>query len=80
MYPTGSQIRAARALLGMSVTELAQRARVSTRTVQNLEADATKPNQLTGDAIMGTLMAAGVDFDAGDPDTGRGPGVYLRKR
>ena len=80
MYPTGSQIRAARALLGMSVTDLARRARVSPRTVQNLEADATKPIQVTQDAVMSVLLGAGVDFDPGDPETGRGPGVYLRRR
>ncbi len=78
MYPSGSQIRAARALLGLSVGELADRAHVSSRTVQNLEADATRPNRVTLEAVMGVLLAEGVEFDAGDPERGRGPGVYLR--
>jgi DNA-binding transcriptional regulator YiaG len=77
MYPTGSQIRAARALLGLSVGELADRAHVSSRTVQNLEADATKPNRVTQEAVMGVLIAEGIRFVPADEDTGRGIGVML---
>jgi transcriptional regulator with XRE-family HTH domain len=80
MYPNGSQIRAARALLNMSRDELAARAGVSARTIDNLEGETRKPIQATQNAVMGALLGAGVDFDPGDPETGRGPGVYLRRR
>ncbi|MCJ2074431.1 helix-turn-helix domain-containing protein [Methylobacterium sp. E-016] len=80
MYPNGSQIRAARALLDMTRDELAAIAGVSPRTIDNLESGHRKPIQATQNAVMGALMGAGVEFDPGDPDTGRGPGVYLRMR
>lgn len=80
MYPSGSQIRAARALLNISRDELAARAGVSGRTIDNMEKDTRKPTEATLIAVMTALLAAGVDFDPGDPDTGRGPGVYFRRR
>lgn len=78
MYPTGPQIRAARALIDMSREELASQSGVSSRTVNNIENGDTRPNRTTLEAVMGVLLAEGVEFDAGDPERGRGPGVYLR--
>lgn len=80
MYPNGPQIRAARALLKLSRDELAAIAGVSSRTIDNLENESREPIQATQNAVMGALMGAGVEFDPGDPDTGRGPGVFLRRR
>lgn len=62
MYATGPQIRAARAILGMSREELARQARVSLRTVNNIETGSTKPIRATLEAVMGVLIAEGVRF------------------
>lgn len=78
MYPNGSQIRAARALLNLTREELAALAGVSSRTIANMEDTNRKPIQSTQNAVLGALLGAGVEFDPGDPDTGRGPGLYLR--
>lgn len=80
MYPNASQIRAARALLNVTREELAAMAGVSSRTIANMEEGKGRPIQATQNAVMGALMGAGVEFDPGDPDTGRGPGLYLRTR
>lgn len=77
MYPTGSQVRAARALIGMSREQLAAKAGVSVRTVNNIENAETKPIAATQNAVMGVLIAEGVRFEPANPETGRGPGVYL---
>lgn len=64
----------ARAGLGMSVRDLADRAQVSTNTVSRLEAgDELKPRTL--EAIQLALEAAGVEFIA---ENGGGPGVRLK--
>lgn len=65
----------ARAGLGMSVRDLADRAQVSTNTISRLEAgDELKPR--TVEAIQRALEEAGVIFVA---ENGEGPGVRLRK-
>ncbi|MCG5246862.1 helix-turn-helix domain-containing protein [Methylorubrum sp. B1-46] len=80
MYPSGPQIRAARALLNLSRDQLADLAGVSARTIDNLESETRKPIRATQNAVLGALLGAGVEFDPGDPEAGRGPGVYLRTR
>ncbi len=75
---SGSQIRAARALLGISATELAERARVDWSTVQRFEsADGiSKSRSGTLQRIKNTLEVAGITF-VGDPETS--PGVQLQR-
>jgi transcriptional regulator with XRE-family HTH domain len=73
--PTGAQIRAARALLGISARELARRARVSPRTVTSAEGvDGAPPVQVRSlELIRAALEAAGVEFT-------RNNGVGVRRR
>lgn len=72
---TPEQCRMARAGLGLSVRELADRAQVSTNTISRLEAgEELKPR--TMEAIQRALEVAGVEFIA---ENGGGAGVRLRK-
>jgi transcriptional regulator with XRE-family HTH domain len=72
-----SQIRAARALLGWSQSEVAAAAGLSIPTVKRAEAD--DGIRVSGDALVAiasALQKAGVDFIV---ENGGGPGVRLRK-
>lgn len=74
---TPEQLRAARALLGMSQPQIAEAAGVSSMTVKRAEGSG-KP-AASADAvaaIRAALEAAGVVFL---PENGNGPGVALRK-
>ena len=77
-YPVGPQIRAGRALLGLSARELAEIAGVGLATIQRLEAhDGVPPNRSgTLVRVRQALESAGIDF-IGDPKTS--PGVRLRR-
>ncbi len=74
---SSQQIRAARALLGISAAELAERSAVSHRTLQRFEAQDGIPDSRSGnlDAIERVLMEFGIVF-IGYPLTS--PGVQLR--
>lgn len=70
------QSKMARAGLGMSVRELADRAHVSTNTISRFEAgEDLKPRTI--EAIQRALEEAGVIFV---DENGEGPGVRLRKQ
>jgi transcriptional regulator with XRE-family HTH domain len=73
---TSAQLRAARALLGWTVRDLAEKAGVHRNTVTNFERGryAGDPETLT--SIAAALDAAGVQMI--DPNGG-GPGVRLRR-
>jgi transcriptional regulator with XRE-family HTH domain len=72
-----SQIRAARALVGWSQTEVAAAAGLSIPTVKRAEADGgIRVSEDAMAAIASALKKAGVDFIA---ENGGGPGVRLRK-
>lgn len=72
---TAGQIRAARALIGMTQAELATKSEVSLPTIKRVETGAdAKVSTMT--AIRAALEAAGVVFL---PENGNGPGVALRK-
>jgi hypothetical protein len=58
---TGPQIKAARALLGWSVRDLARRAAIEISDVQDLE-DAPKPPRRHIESIRGALQDAGIQF------------------
>ncbi|MEN5276430.1 transcriptional regulator [Brucella sp. TWI432] len=75
---TGSQIRAARALLRWRAEDLAKEAKIGVATVRRAEAKdgdhgMTEANQ---SAVRGALEAAGVIFV---PENGEGPGVRMKK-
>ena len=72
------QVKAARALLGWSQSDLAKASGVSHPTVMRLEAaeGALGGRASTGDAIRVALEAAGIVFL---PENGEGPGVRLAK-
>ena len=77
---TGPQMRAARALLGWSAKDLAQRSRVSQPTIQRSERASDVPNMQTKNllAIKAALEDGGVVFlDAGESRDG-GVGVRFR--
>ncbi len=75
---TGSQIRAARAIVRWSVEELAKIANVGVMTVRRAEAVDGSTTMLPNNAaaIRAALELAGVIFVE---ENGEGPGVRLRK-
>ena len=72
------QIRAARALLRLSVVDLSLRSGVGVATIKRLEAMDGLPsaNVRTVDALVKALESLGIDF-IGSPEDG--PGVRLSK-
>jgi transcriptional regulator with XRE-family HTH domain len=60
--PSFRQIRAARALLGWEIIELAKRTGLNRRTLYNIETDRTKPQDGSIDCIQKCLCDAGVEF------------------
>jgi transcriptional regulator with XRE-family HTH domain len=77
---TGSQIRAARALLGWRVVDLAEKAGLSYAAVQRAEAVNDVPRMQVRNltAIKRILENAGVEFIDGDYSGQGGPGVRLK--
>lgn len=74
---TGNQLRAGRALLGLTQAEVAAAAKLSIPTVKRAEGQGeVSASAEAVAAIRGTLEAAGVVFLA---ENGNGPGVALRK-
>jgi DNA-binding XRE family transcriptional regulator len=72
-----SQCRAARALLDMTQTRLAQLAELGLSTVVDFEKERRQVSASATAAIQVALKWAGVDFI---DENGGGPGVRLRKR
>lgn len=72
---TPEQCKMARAGIGMSVRELAEKARVSTNTVTRFEGGEPLKER-TVDAMRDVFAEAGVEFI---PENGGGAGVRLRK-
>jgi transcriptional regulator with XRE-family HTH domain len=71
----GKQIRAARALLGMEVAELARRAGVSPTTITRFENGLTRPIKATLAVIQAALEREGIEFL-----NDGAPGVRLKRR
>ena len=59
---TVGQIKAARAFLGLTQSELAEQAGVSLATVNNIERGVTVPHRASLQAIQLALEAAGIEF------------------
>jgi predicted transcriptional regulator len=57
-----ARMRAARAVLGWSQTELGKKARVTQRAIYRLEKAAVKPRRLTQVRISEALKGAGIEF------------------
>lgn len=71
------QVKAARALVGMTQDELATRAGLSTQTIKRMEAMGTARSSAGNvEAVQRALEAAGVQFI---PENGGGAGVRLAK-
>jgi hypothetical protein len=79
MLITGSQMRAARALVRWTVEDLAKAAKVGVMTVRRAESSDGPPSMLANNlaAIRSALEGAGVEFI---DQNGMGPGVRLRDR
>jgi transcriptional regulator with XRE-family HTH domain len=77
MTITGPQFRAARAMLGWTVLELARRAIVSVATINAIEDTNVPSSHRRGDlaAIQTALEEGGIEFTDGDE-----PGVKLKAR
>jgi transcriptional regulator with XRE-family HTH domain len=76
MLFTGNQLRAARALVGMTQVELAGRAKLNANTIRDMEARGTetlRSSLETVRAVQLVLEAAGIEFLNGDR-----PGVRLK--
>jgi transcriptional regulator with XRE-family HTH domain len=77
---TRAQIRAARALIGWTQTDLAQASGISQVAIKNLERGATDPRASTLTGIQNALDRAGVMFlEPGDTRDG-GAGVRLKRQ
>jgi len=72
----------ARAALGWSVAEAAERSGVSVSTIKRIEAASGTPNVLTSnlEALKSTFEAEGIEFEVAAGLTGRGPGVFYTPR
>ena len=70
-----SQIRGARAMLGLKQAELAAKAGISKTGLVNIENGSSDPKASTLAAIRKALEAAGAEFTNGDR-----PGVRMRKQ
>lgn len=59
---TASQIRAARALLDWSQSELAERAKLTQATIANIEVEKHQPSKTTITALEHTFQSVGIEF------------------
>ncbi|PTE10120.1 helix-turn-helix domain-containing protein [Mesorhizobium helmanticense] len=78
---TGRQIAAARALLGLSQTELAEQASISAPTLRRMEASTGHASGYVNNviAVRQALESAGISFLADGETVDGGPGVRLRQ-
>ena len=74
---TVGQIKAARAFLGLTQSQLAAKADISLATLNNAERGIVAPHRSTLKALQLALEDAGIEFL---PENGGGPGVRLRNK
>ena len=72
-FVTGAQCRAARALLGWTLDDLAERAEVAPRSIVTFENGRRNPHRGTLKSIRAALESAGIRF----LENGEGPGIRL---
>ncbi len=77
MVISAAQCKAARALVGLSRTELAELSKVGARTLVDFEREARQPYDRTLADVRKALEAQGIIFI--DEDEHGGPGVRLAK-
>jgi transcriptional regulator with XRE-family HTH domain len=63
---SGAQVRAARALLGLKSSELADLAKITRKGVEDFERGATAPREATLNSISRALFEAGIEFTEND--------------
>ena len=78
MTITGRQIAAARTLVGLQQSDLAEKSSISVATLKRMEASPAEAMGLVNNirAVRQALESAGVEFI---PENGGGAGVRLRK-
>jgi len=72
MIPSAAQIRAGRGLLGWTRQELASRAQLSTKTVQQIEDGIVNPRASTLETLGRVMEEDGIQFLAPTKDGGEG--------
>jgi DNA-binding XRE family transcriptional regulator len=72
MMISTAQLRGARAMLGWTSGELAQRSKIHRRTIRKIERGETQPQHKTLACIMAALSAGGVEFRDGAVRLSRG--------
>jgi transcriptional regulator with XRE-family HTH domain len=77
-FITAEQMRAARAMLRWEQEELAERARVSAKTIKRMEATSGKMDSRSDFAVMKAFELAGIEFLDGDDRRRRGEGVRFQ--
>lgn len=85
IFLSARQVKAGRALLGLTLAQLASLAGVAASTIEDFESESTEPSELTRRAIKAALESAGVAFanDGAEsvalkrPPDGRPHGVVL---
>ncbi|MGU3668424.1 hypothetical protein ACLBX9_29945 [Methylobacterium sp. A49B] len=78
MLTIGNQLKAARALVGMEQSRLAEATSLNVNTIRNMEAAGAGPiagRSVNVQAVQRALEAAGVEFTNGGE-----PGVKLRRK
>jgi transcriptional regulator with XRE-family HTH domain len=77
---TSSQLRAARALLGLSVEDVSAFSGLSVDAIRSTEQSKAHGDPETTERLQTLLESHGIQFiAAGDGDAGAGPGVRLRQ-
>ncbi|MNE38526.1 hypothetical protein D3C87_1527930 [compost metagenome] len=78
---TAAQIKAARALVGLTQDDIAKATELSVQTIKRMESVGTERSTAGNvDAVRKALQAAGVIFLEDGEATGGGPGVRLAKK
>ncbi|XOK11628.1 helix-turn-helix domain-containing protein [Agrobacterium tumefaciens] len=78
---TAAQIKAARALVGLTQDDIAKATELSVQTIKRMESVGTERSTAGNvDAVKKALQAAGVIFLEDGETTSGGPGVRLAKK
>lgn len=77
-FITAEQMRAARAMLRWEQEEVAEKARVSVKTVKRMEATSGRMDSRSDYAVMKAFELAGIEFMEGDYRNRRGEGVRFQ--